>query len=141
MRLVVDASVALKWFLPPSRGEQNFAEAVLVGQTIEKANGALLAPIHWLLEVVAVLARSEPQLVDPALLLLSEMRPIVVADPHVLRRAADLATALDHHLFDTLYHAVALETGATLVTADERYFGRARHLGSIAMLRDFTAGA
>ena len=34
-----------------------------------------------------------------------------------------MALRLGQHLFDTLYHAVALHTpGATLVTADKRYF-------------------
>ena len=54
-----------------------------------------------------------------------------------LRRAAELSIALDHHLFDTLYHAVALEEGATLVTADATYFGKAKNLGSIELLADF----
>ena len=53
-------------------------------------------------------------------------------------RAIDLARQLDHPLFDTLYHALALATpGATLVTADSRYFDKARHLGQIAWLPDF----
>jgi predicted nucleic acid-binding protein len=46
---------------------------------------------------------------------------------------------LRQHLFDTLYHAVALETGATLVTADERYYETARGEGNITLLSDFTA--
>jgi predicted nucleic acid-binding protein len=54
-----------------------------------------------------------------------------------LRRAAELSIALDHHLFDTLYHAVALEEGATLVTADETYYGKAKELGGVALLADF----
>jgi hypothetical protein len=36
---------------------------------------------------------------------------------------------LPAHLFDTLYHAVALSVpGAVLVTADRRYFAKAEHL-------------
>jgi len=42
-----------------------------------------------------------------------------------------------HHLFDTLYHAVALEEGATLVTADAAYFAKAKDLGGIELLADF----
>jgi predicted nucleic acid-binding protein len=43
-------------------------------------------------------------------------------------RAIDLARQLDHHLFDTLFHAVALSVpGAVLVTADRRYFDKAQH--------------
>ncbi len=48
-----------------------------------------------------------------------------------------MAITLNHHLFDTLYHAVALEVGATLVTADEVYFNKARHLGGMQLLADF----
>jgi hypothetical protein len=31
-----------------------------------------------------------------------------------------LSRPLGHHLFDTLYHAVAFEEDITLITADER---------------------
>ena len=55
----------------------------------------------------------------------------------MLKRAADLSIALNHHLFDTLYHAVALEEGATLVTADETYYGKAKDLGSVELLAGF----
>jgi predicted nucleic acid-binding protein len=55
----------------------------------------------------------------------------------VLRRAADISIALNHHLFDALYHAVALQEGATLVTADTAYFGKAKDLGSVELLADF----
>jgi predicted nucleic acid-binding protein len=47
--------------------------------------------------------------------------------------------ALNHHLFDALYHAVALEVGATLVTADEVYFNKAKELGGLQRLGDFQA--
>ena len=52
-------------------------------------------------------------------------------------RGTNFPIALDHHLFDTLYHAVALEEGATLVTADAAYFAKAKNLGGIELLADF----
>jgi hypothetical protein len=40
----------------------------------------------------------------------------------VVLDASVILIETDHHLFDTLYHAVALEHGdAVLVTADDRY--------------------
>jgi len=58
----------------------------------------------------------------------------------VLQHAGRLAVALNHHLFDTLYHAAALSLpDAVLVTADERYFGKAATLGQIVRLRDWPA--
>ncbi len=54
------------------------------------------------------------------------------------RCVIELARRLDHHLFDTIYHAVASSIpGAVLVTADRPYFAKARHLGHIAWLADF----
>ena len=51
--------------------------------------------------------------------------------------ACDLAIRLNHHMFDTLYHAVALhEPNATLITADCRYYDKARSIGQITLLGD-----
>ena len=59
-------------------------------------------------------------------------------DPNVLLRATALAIETDHHLFDTLYHAVALEHhDAVLVTADDRYRRKAERYGMIAALADW----
>lgn len=58
-----------------------------------------------------------------------------INDPLVLRRVCRLAIDLQQHLFDTLYHAGALGTpGATLITADVRYFRTGGKLGHIVHL-------
>lgn len=90
-------------------------------------------------EVIGVLARIEPGVVDDAVLLLDDMQPTLIHSPPLLRHAAEISIAFDLHLFDTLYHAVALEEGATLVTADEVYFAKAQGLGGIRRLADFSA--
>jgi predicted nucleic acid-binding protein len=55
-----------------------------------------------------------------------------------MRRATQLAIETGRHLFDTLYHAVALEhDAATLVTADERYYSKAKRYGTITGLQDW----
>jgi predicted nucleic acid-binding protein len=133
VRLVVDASVSVKWFF----AEVGAAEAAAVAAAIERSGTDLLAPCHWTIEVVAVVARLDPGIVEDALLFLDDMRPVLIHTHPVIKRAADLAIALNHHLFDTLYHAVALEEGATLVTADEVYFAKAKDLGAIIPLADF----
>ena len=57
----------------------------------------------------------------------------------VLRRACELAIESRQHLFDTLYHAVALEAdGAMLVTADARYLLAARRLGRVCALPEWS---
>ncbi len=55
-----------------------------------------------------------------------------------MRRATNLAIETNYHLFDTLYHAVALENeDALLVTADDRYRMKAERYGMIAALRNW----
>lgn len=138
MRLVVDASVAVKWFVEEDSAEPFMAQAEAVLAAIEDRETQLFAPSHWMAGVVAVLSRLEPRVARDAIITLHDMRPEVVDGVSVLQRAAALAIDLRHHLFDTLYHAVALEADATLVTADARYFAKAEPLGAIRMLGSWT---
>lgn len=138
MRVVIDASVALKWVLGMDRVEPNRSEAAALLKSIGDGGHEAIQPIHWRAEVMAVVARYDAARIDPALVLLHDFPHEVHADGLPLyRRAANIASDLNQHLFDTLYHAVALETGATLVTADERYVDKAAKLGNIASLADF----
>jgi predicted nucleic acid-binding protein len=137
MKLVVDASVAIKWFLAARPDEGHLAQAESVAAAIENSQTELFAPPHWIAEIIGVLARVEPGIIDDALLLLDDMKPTLIDGVATVRRAADISIQLNHHLFDTLYHAVAIETSATLVTADDAYFNKAKSLGAIQQLREF----
>jgi predicted nucleic acid-binding protein len=137
IKLVVDASVAVKWFIRDPNEENNVASAadILVG--IGKNSIELIQPPHWIAEVTAVLARLQPDLSDDAIDLLDAMELPTRAESSVYKLASHLATKLNHHLFDTLYHALALQDNATLITADHRYFRKSVNHGSICMLADF----
>lgn len=141
MICVVDASVAVKWFIDADWAlrEDHVEPALALLQATADGRIDLLQPPHFLAEVAAVLARLKPQVARQDVANLTDL-DISWAEPtHALARAIDLATLFDHHLFDTLYHALALSTpGAVLVTADRRYFDKARHLGQIAWLPDFS---
>lgn len=140
MNLVVDASVAVKWFVPDPETEKNGDRALqLLGQI---RSGALLPvqPPHWVAEVAAVIARLRPEIARDAVDLLIALEIPVDERLGTYRRAVEMATELEHHLFDTLYHAVALERDVTLVTADQKYarkalpgFGNLATLGSWEM--------
>ncbi len=89
-------------------------------------------------EVAAVLARIQPGTAQGSLLNLIDIERQTAVRPDIYASVVRLATSLNHHLFDAHYDAVALQTpGATLVTADRRYFDKARHLGQISWLGDF----
>ncbi len=55
-------------------------------------------------------------------------------------KAVDLAIRLEHHVFDTLYHAVAFEyRDARFVTADDGYYRKADPAGRIVRLSEFAS--
>lgn len=136
VKLIIDASVTLKWLLAASPDESDSDKAQMLLHAIERGGYRLLQPPHWTTEVLAVLARREPEQVRPSFRFL---RRLPVESPNPLAAylvAADLAHRLNQHLFDTLYHAMAIEHDATLVTADDRYFRAARGEGYIRRLAD-----
>ena len=135
---VIDASVALKWCLPPTDAQfnQDLAPALLDG--VKGGRIALHQPPHWLAEVAAVLSRLTPTTARLDIEDLYAMRVPIMDCVELYTTASRLATSLDQHVFDTLYHAVALLVpDCSLITADERYYDKARGVGSIALLRDF----
>lgn len=134
MKLVVDASVALKWFFRSRIDEPDVGRAIEILDRFDAGAIDLLAPVHFQAEVCAVLARESPQIMTRQLSRLTAMSIPVTDDALITAHAMRLSHELGHHLFDTLYHAVALETGALLVTADKRYVLKAAERGNIVEL-------
>jgi predicted nucleic acid-binding protein len=119
--------------------EPHLDKALALLQAIRARTIEAVAPPHWTIEILAVIARARP---ERAAFVLGLLAALPFSETRTLSsylRAAHLASRFNHHLFDTLYHAVALEEGATLVTADEAYFGKAKGLGAIRLLRDVPA--
>ena len=137
-QLVLDASVAVKWFLPdaPDEADTPAACELLIG--VQKGRLTLRQPVHWRPEIAAVLARRLPptQAADSVDDLAAIVGITIDDSPSAMRLAIELSAELDHHLFDTLYHALALDAGIPLVTADTRYHRKAAHLGRIVLLSE-----
>lgn len=137
---VVDASVAVKWFVPQDPAEPDSALALELLDAYADDRLRLVEPPIWRAEVAAVLARLLPDQLEAHLARLWALDYQDADSEAVLQHAGQLAVALNHHLFDTFYHATALsQPDAVLVTADERYFGKASALGRIVRLRDWPA--
>ena len=138
MNWVIDASVALKWFLRFRAEEDHVPQAIaLLEQTLSGAADAVQPP-HFYAEMAAALARVKPDTggEDMADLLRLDFR--VAEGPELYALAIDLSRRYGHRLFDTMYHALALlQPEATLVTADRRYFIKAKGQGRILLLEDF----
>ena len=138
MIIVVDASVVVKWLVQDPQREADTEKAERLLESVVKGEQPVLQPCHWISEVAAVLARtSSDTAADDAAMLCALELPLA-DEPAVLPRACELAIELKQHVFDTYYHAVALDTSdAVLVTADERYLRAARAKGRIIHLRDW----
>jgi predicted nucleic acid-binding protein len=129
----------LKWLLPSAEPEVDSDKAIALLSAVLEGTVDLIQPPHWLAEVAAVLARLSPQTAFDDVADLYAMELPVLDTPGVYLTACELARTLGQHVFDTLYHAVALETpSAILVTADERYYRKAVGCGSIVLLGRFT---
>ncbi len=139
MILVVDASVALKWFFRERRDEPDVGLATEILSAVGDGRVRMVQPPHFLAEVAAVLARETPRAATRSLDDLWRVNWDVAESGAVYALAAELSIRLRHHLFDTLYHAVSLSTGnATLVTADDAYYMKASGQGAITRLADLT---
>jgi predicted nucleic acid-binding protein len=135
---VVDASVAVKWFLHGNPDEQHTDLALRLLEQSVLGLLPMVQPGHFVAEVAAVLARLKPADAQDDLLDFLDIRYRTLTSHETYATAVELALRHEHHLFDTLYHAVALQTpGAVLVTADQRYYNKARLEGQICLLPDF----
>ena len=135
--VVLDASVTVKWVLndPDREPDTEFAMAIM--HSVASRNVTALQPAHWLAEVAGVLARETPDTALERVRSVQALRLRVTDGPEILRRACQMAIETGQHVFDTLYHAIALETPDTvLITADETYMRKAKQYGRIQLLRD-----
>jgi predicted nucleic acid-binding protein len=133
VRIVIDASVAVKWVLDESGSE---AAVALRDQE-------LIAPALWLAEAANALWRrvrtGEITAVE-ANARLSELRRAPVAslsmEPY-LDPALELAVEMGHAVYDCIYLALALRHRTHVVTADRRFVSAAStgaHAGIVRLL-------
>ena len=83
-------------------------------QRIKESRVTVAQPPHRLVEVGAVIVRLDPGRARQAVSLLHALEFSVVIDVEIYQKACELSASLKQHVFDTLYHAVAL-------TEPERY--------------------
>jgi predicted nucleic acid-binding protein len=138
--IVADASVVVKWLVPERGGETDVEQALWLLDRFSSGQVRLVQPPHWLAEAAAVVTRLSPATAERKIAALYEMDCGVLASESIYLAACSLAIELNHHLFDTLYHAVALQLpDAFLVTADEKYYRKAHDRGRIVRLADFSS--
>lgn len=122
-RLVIDASVAVKWVVE----ETGTSEALAILRA-----GKLAAPDLLMAECANILwkkVRRTELRVDEALLaagLIQHAEIEIFPMRPLLESATRLAIALDHPAYDCVYLALASANGWRFVSADERLLGKLR---------------
>jgi len=135
MDLVVDASVALKWFFQTRDDEHSIDQALAILDALDRRTIRMVQPPHFLAEMAAVLIREKGEAAYQDVADLRALDWITLDDPALYKDAMALSARFQHHLFDTLYHAVALQgREGVLVTADRRYYDKASAHGAIHLL-------
>jgi predicted nucleic acid-binding protein len=121
LTLVVDTSVALKWF--KQEPDSALAEAVATSDALTAPSLLLaeLANACWLAARVGLL--SDAQLADMPRAVRRYVAMLVSIEG-LMPRALHVARALDHPAYDCSYLALAEREAATLVTADGRFARR-----------------
>jgi predicted nucleic acid-binding protein len=117
--LVVDASVAVKWF--HEQGEPSVAEArrlMAAHRDGEVILSVLDLTAYEVGNVMLVSLRRTAEQATATLTALRALCPAIVPSQSDLARAADLADEHGLTFYDAAYAAVARERGGTLVTAD-----------------------
>ena len=128
--IVIDACVAVKWFL----GEADSEEALTL---LEDNAGAISVPALFAVEVAAALVRNgnihkhatdamRESLYSFSELMAGERLATVDTTPAALLAASELALELGHPLKDCLYLALAMQLECPLATADHRFALKAR---------------
>ncbi len=118
MTLVVDASVAVKWFVEE--------DGTAAAEALVTAGGQLIAPDFLVTEVGNALWRkvlNGEVTRDDAITAIDTLRQsvtVMVPISELTRRALEIAIELRHPIYDCLYLALAELRATTLVTSDRR---------------------
>lgn len=137
--VVIDASVIVKWVFPEKSDEKHISQALQLLRAIQEDAVNVTQPPHWLAETIAVITRLQPKIAQDALVLLNAMDFPIDNSFEIYQTACNLAQKINCHLFDSLYHAIALNNGTSrFVTADEQYYKKASKFGGIILLTNFS---
>ena len=124
MKLVVDASITVKWFFAETHSRE--ARQFLAPRIV------LHAPDFILIEVANVIwkkaRRNEIPSAQAYIEELANFSDAIVLQPsrELVMKATALALQIDHPVYDCVYLACAEAAAAPLVTADERLAQQAR---------------
>ncbi len=125
MDYVIDASVAAKWCLPAVQ-EPLIAEAnELLSRQVEGRVRFLVPDLFWaemgnILWKAVRVGRCTRQFAESSLGQLKQRQLPTISSEGLVEQAFGIAVTYGRSAYDSIYVALALETGGQVVTADEK---------------------
>ena len=137
--VVPDASVILKWALPPE-DEPEAERALTLLDAIIDGRVRASVPALWLYEIGNTVARRFPEHAPEWAAVLMKL-DLDVSAPSSRWLDTSLALTREHGVtfYDASYHAIAVLGDGVFVTADRRYVDKARAAGHLALLSAWNA--
>ena len=122
---ILDASVAAKWFLP-MQGEPLAAESISLLESLSKGRISASVPDLFWPEIgnvfwkAARIGRISERTAHEAITTLEDLKIPTVSTAGLTSDALSIALRFQRTVYDSIYVALAMESGRVLVTADER---------------------
>jgi predicted nucleic acid-binding protein len=123
--IVLDASVAVKWFLPENIETLATEALALLGRHGKSEIQIIVPDLFWV-EFTSVLWKAMRRnnfpkaSADAALATLTQYDFPTFPTMKLLSKAFEIATAYERTVYESLHVALAVQTNSQLITADER---------------------
>lgn len=134
--VVPDASVLLKWVLP-SADEADQAPSLALKSAWLNGTIEIVVPALWIYEVGNVLGLKRPAMAEALLGVLGDLAlpeaPASPGAPRILSLMRDYGVTF----YDAAYHALAIDRGGIMLTADRRYVAKCAAAGHLALIGDW----
>ena len=122
--LVIDASVAVKWFLEEDRSAE--ARSVIEGDDDLFAPTLVIPEVVHALWIAARQGRTSPDSAPAAIASLNAVFAELTPDIDLIGDAVGLMRSLQHPIYDCLYLALGRRSKLPVLTADDRLFTAGR---------------
>ena len=132
--IIIDASVALKWFF---REEEGSERALAVLLDLQEKPAQYMVPELFFVQMLSVLSRAESRLdqLKEHIFTLEELGIARLAHGHeLLEKACEYTLSYRLSAYDALYAACAAVTDGVWVTADREAHGKIASLGISRLL-------
>lgn len=134
---VVDTSVAIKWYI--EKEEADVARARDLLDCFGRGECAIRAPQLLLFEIANALAGAHKLNITTVMAALTHLKELNIdvqpLEWTTFSKAVEIAAVCDATIYDSYFLALAVETGSTLVTADEVFLKKARRFPDMIHLR------